>query len=347
MFVRASIGGQRARVRLSNIFGSAPLTIGSARLALHGKGSAIVAGSDRELKFSGKTTVTIPAGGSVTSDAVNLDIAPLADLAISVSAGTPPGTRHSMALRTGYFAPGNQTASVELTDATTTTSWFWISAVDVVAPVNAGAIVVLGASSADGATSTVDANRSWPSVLAERLQANAATRHLAVINMGISGNKVLADTPTAGVSALARFDRDVLDTAGVQWLMLFEGTNDIGGAKQNPASASTAQITAAYKEMIDRAHKRGVKVIGCTLNPFEGVTNYYSEATETMRLAVNDWIRKPGNFDASIDFEAVTRDPANPKQIRPAFNNGDHLHPNDAGYKAMAEAIDLAIFTKR
>jgi lysophospholipase L1-like esterase len=346
MFMRSTIGGKRARVRLSNTFGSSPLAIGAARLAVHGKGSAIVAGSDRELKFEGKLSVTIPPGASVTSDPVNLDIAPLADLAVSVYAPGPtgPATRHSMALRTGYIGAGNQTGVAELTGATTMTSWLWVSAIEVDAPADARAIVALGASSVDGATSTVDTNRSWPSVLAERLQANPATRNISVINMGISGNKVLSDTPTAGVSALARFDRDVLQTAGVGWLMIFEGTNDIGGVRQNPASASTAQLTTAYKELIERARKREIKVIGCTLNPFEGAS-YFSEPGEAIRLEVNAWIRKQGSFDAAVDFEAVTRDSSNPRRIRQVFNNGDSLHPNDAGYKAMADSINLALFS--
>jgi lysophospholipase L1-like esterase len=348
MFVRSSIGGRRVRLQLSNTFGTAPIVLGPVHIALHGQGSAIVSGSDRALLFSGKPTVKIIPGSLVVSDAVNLDVPALADLAISVYTpdGTGQATRQSTALRTNYVAAGDVTGAAELPNATTTQVWAWISGVEVMAPANSGAIVVLGASSTAGTTSTPNTNRSWPSVLAERLQSNAATKNLSIINAGIAGNRVMGDTPTAGISALARFDRDVLGQAGIQWLMLFEGTNDVGGVARDPKSMTADDLIDAYKQMIERAHAHGIKVIGCTLNPFQGMA-YYTEQSEAVRLAVNNWIMTSGAFDASIDFDAVTRDPANPKQLRPAFNNGDHLHPNDAGYKAMAEAIDLSIFSKK
>jgi len=346
MFVRVSVGGSRVRVQLSNAFGAAPLVLGPVHIALHGQGSAIVPGSDRPVLFSGKPTVKIPPGAVVVSDPVSLDAPPLGDLAISIyaPAGTGAVTRQATALRTNYVAPGDVTGAAELPGATAMQSWVWISGVEVLAPAGAGAIVVLGASSAAGTTSTLDANRSWPSVLAERLQANPATRNIAVINRGIAGNRVLSDSGTAGLGALARFERDVLATPGVKWLMVFEGTNDIGGLSRDPQSMTADDLIAAYKQMIERARAHGIKVIGCTLNPFQGMS-YYTEQSEAVRLAVNDWIRTSGAFDAVVDFDAVTRDPANPKQLNPAFNNGDRLHPNDAGYKAMAEAIDLGIFS--
>jgi lysophospholipase L1-like esterase len=348
MFVRASVSGSRVRLQLSNMYGTAPLVLGPVHIALHGQGSAIVLGSDRALLFSGKPTVKIPAGAVAVSDAVNLDVPALGDLAISVYApdGTAPAPRQSTALRTNYIAAGDVTGAAELTGATTTPAWLWISGIEVMAPANAGAIVVLGASSAAGTTSTPNTNRSWPSVLAERLQANPATKHLSVINMGIGGNRVLGDSSNAGLGALARFDRDVLGHAGVQWLMLFEGTNDVGGLARDPQSMTAEELIFAYKQMIERAHAHGIKVVGCTLNPFQGMA-YYTELSEATRLAVNKWILTSGAFDATIDFDPITRDPANPKQLNPAFNNGDHLHPNDAGYKAMAEAIDLSIFLPR
>jgi len=348
MFVRTSIAGRRVRVQLSNTFGTAPVTLGPVHIALHDKGSAITQGSDRAVLFSGKPTVKIVPGSLVVSDAVNLDMPALSDLAISVYVpeGTASATRQNTALRTNYVASGDVTGAAELPTASTSQIWSWISSVEVMAPANAGAIVVLGASSTAGTTSTPNTNRSWPSVLAERLQSNAATKNLSVINAGIAGNRVLGDTPTAGISALARFDRDILGQAGVRWLMLFEGTNDVGGLARDPKSMTADDLIDAYKQMIERAHAHGIKVIGCTLNPFQGMA-YYTDQSEAVRLAVNNWIMTSGAFDASLDFDAITRDPANPKQLRPTFNNGDHLHPNDAGYKAMAESIDLSIFSKK
>ncbi len=215
------------------------------------------------------------------------------------------------------------------------------------APADAGAIVAFGDSITDGATSTANTDRSWPSVLATRLAANPATANLAVVNEGISGNRVLGDG--AGVSALARFDRDVLSVAGVKWVMIMEGINDIGiGSRQGaPAGGiSSDALIAGLRQMIERAHTHGIKVIGCTLTPYQGA-GYASEAGEVMREAENNFIRTSGAFDAVVDFEVVTRDPANPKQFLTGFNNTDHLHPNDAGYKAMADSIDLSIFAEK
>lgn len=253
MFIRASVGGRRVRVQLSNTFGTGPLVLGPVHVALHSEGSAIVPGSDRALLFSGKPTVKIPPGTVVVSDPVNLDVPALGDVAISVYApeGTGPATRQSTALRTTYIAAGDVTGAAELTGATTTQAWLWISGVDVMAPANSGAIVVLGASSTAGTTSTPNTNRSWPSVLAERLQANPATKNFSVVNAGIAGNKVLDDTPNAGIGALARFDRDVLSRAGVRWLMLFEGTNDVGSIARNPQGVTADDVIHAYRQMIE------------------------------------------------------------------------------------------------
>ena len=235
-----------------------------------------------------------------------------------------------------------------LNDVTTTRSWYWISAVDVMAPADAGAIVAFGDSITDGATSTNDTDRSWPSALAQRILTTPGAPKLAVLNEGISGNRILADG--AGVNALARFDRDVVGQAGVKWLMILEGINDIGqttsnrgnGPPQNPVSAD--DLIGPMKQMIERAHTHGIRVIGCTLTPYEGA-GYYSEKGEEVRQAVNRWIRTSGAFDAVADYDAVTRDSANPKTFKAGFNDGDHLHPNDAGYKAMADSIDLGMFS--
>ena len=348
MIVHTSIGGRRLRVHLSNDFGTAPLAIGAAHVALRSKDSAIVPASDRALLFSGKPSCTIPAGAQMISDPVDLDVPQAGDVAVSiyVPGETGPATQHATGLHTSYISkPGDFTAAPALTDAATTQSWFLVAGMDVIAPADAAAIVAFGDSITDGAASTPDTDRSWPSQLAQRLLANPATAHIAVANEGISGNRVLRDG--AGVSALARFDRDVLGQAGVKWMIVLESINDIGiGFRANsPATeAVTADdLIAGLRQIIQRAHTHGIKVIGATLTPFEGAA-YYTEKGEEVREAVNRWIRSGSEFDSVVDFDAVTRDPNNPKTFRADFNLRDHLHPNDAGYKAMAEAIDLSLF---
>jgi lysophospholipase L1-like esterase len=232
-----------------------------------------------------------------------------------------------------------------MADATTTRAWYWISSVDVLAPQDAGAIVAFGDSITDGTTSTVDANRSWPSLLSERLVANPATASLSVLNMGIAGNQVLGDG--AGVAALARFDRDVLSQPGVKWLMILEGINDMNlagrGGNASGRTLTADDLIGGMKQMIERAHTHGIKVIGCTLTPFGGA----SDAVEAMRQALNLFIRTGNAFDAMVDFDKVIRDPNDPRQFIKAYNNTDRLHPNDAGYKAMADAIDLGMFAPK
>jgi lysophospholipase L1-like esterase len=349
MVLRTSIGGRRARVELSNVFGTKPLTIGAAHIALAGKESAILPDSDHPLTFGGKPSFTIPAGAQAISDVVDFTVPEMANLAISLylpgETGMP--TTHSTALHTTYISDkGDLTSAVSMQDAKTSRSWYWISGVDVVAPPETGLIVAFGDSITDGTTSTVDADRSWPAILAERFLSNPRIPRFAVVNEGISGNRLLHDV--AGANALARFDRDVLSQPGVKWITVLEGINDIGRATQKNAQAAdavtAAEIIGALRQIIERAHIRGIRVLGCTLTPFEGAF-YYSDAGEAMRQQVNDWIRTGGAFDAFIDFDALMRDPNNPQQIRPEFNIRDHLHPNDAGYKAMAQAFDLAIFS--
>lgn len=350
MIVRTSIGGSRVRVELSNAFGTAPLTLGPAHIALREKESAIVTGSDRALTFNGRATAWIPPGAHLLSDPVALDVPPVSDLAISVyvPAETAPQTMHAIGLHTTYISKaGDFTAAPGLTEPATSQSWYWITGVDVLAPARAAALVTFGDSITDGTTSTPDADKSWPSQLAKRLAANPATANIAVLNEGISGNRLLRDN--AGPSALARFDRDVLARPGVRWVTLLEGINDIGrGLGPNPAAgeAVTADdVIGAMRQLIERAHSHGIRVIGCTLTPYGGAA-YYSDAGEQIRQAVNRWILTGGAFDAVVDFDVVTRDAEHPLQIRPPFNIRDHLHPNDDGYKAMADAIDVGLFTK-
>src|SRR5580658_9286321 len=347
MVVHTSLGGRRARVQLSNAFGTTPLKIGAAHVALRDKESAIVPASDHVLTFSGKASFTIPPGAEIISDPLDLDVPKLGDLVISVyvPGEVPAPTTHGTGLHTTYISKaGDFTAAPSIADATKSQAWYLISSVDVMAPPDTRLVVAYGDSITDGATSTPDTDSSWPSQLAQRLLGNKATSNVAIVNQGISGNRVLSDG--AGVSALARFDRDVLAQPGVQWVIVMEGINDIGlGAKLTGDSAVTADdLIAAHKQMIERAHMRGIKVIGATLTPFLGAA-YYSDEGEAIRTALNEWIRTGKAYDAVIDFAAATRDPENPKQIRPAYNIRDHLHPNDAGYKAMADAFNLSMFT--
>jgi len=350
MVVRVSLGGRRIRVRLSNAQGRGPLKVGAAHVALHGQGSAIVTGSDRGLRFNGKGTVMIPAGAQMISDAVDLEVPALGELAISVfvPGDSGPPTLHGVALQTTYISvPGRDlTGEASMEGGTTAEYWCWLSGVDVLAPADAAAIVAYGDSITDGATSTANTNRSWPSILAQRLQANRATKDLAVVNTAISGNRLLHDF--IGTSALARFERDVLSEPGVKWVTLLEGINDIGFSNlptAPPGEGVTADdVIGALRQIVERAHVHGIKVLGGTLTPYAGAA-YYDEKGEASRETVNQWIRTSGVFDAVVDFDAVVRDPKNPKQIRADFNISDHLHPNDAGYKAMADAIDLAIFS--
>jgi lysophospholipase L1-like esterase len=348
MIVHTSIGGGRARIQLSNAFGTTPLNVGAVHVALRDKGSAIVPTSDRALTFSGKAQVTIPPGAEIVSDAVDLNVPKLGDLVVSVyvpdEAKEP--TSHLTGLHTTYISkPGDLSGAPAIADATTTESWYWLSGVDVLAPADAGLIVAFGDSITDGATSTADTDSSWPSRLAQRLLANKATTNLAIVNEGISGNRLLHDG--MGISALARFDRDVLALPGVKWLIVMLGINDIGFGSLASSEAVTADdVIAAHKQLIDRAHLHGIRVMGATLRPFAGAL-YYSEGGEAIRQAVNQWIRTSKAYDAVIDFDMATRDPENARQIRSAYNIRDHLHPNDAGYKAMADAFNLSIFTSK
>jgi lysophospholipase L1-like esterase len=345
MVVRVSLGGSRVRVRLANTYGATPLVIGAAHAALHLQDSAILPGSDRALSFGGKGTVTIPPGAEVLSDPISLTLPALGELVLSVyvPSETGPASDHFSSFRTTWISKeGDLTSAAEFTDASTLEGWFWIAGVDVEAPATAGTIVAFGDSITDGATSTVNADRSWPNELARRLQANRATARVAVVNEGIGGNRILSDE--FGVNALARFDRDVLAQPGVKWLILLEGINDLNfpprSGPQIYKQASAEDLIVAMKQMVERAHTHGIKVIGGTLTPFGRATEY----VEAQRQILNEFIRNGKVFDGVADFDKAARDPKDPMQFREGYNNTDRLHPNDAGLKAMAEAIDLSLF---
>jgi lysophospholipase L1-like esterase len=343
--VRASIGGSRVRVVLSNVFGTAPLEIGAAHIGLR-QADASLAGAARPLTFSGSAKATILPGAVLLSDAVDLAVQPLAELSIDLFVpgelgnGPSPVTTHQGAAQTNYLSPpGNHSGIATMPVSARTTSWFLLARVEVAAPAGAGAVVAFGDSITDGARSTTDMNARWPDHLARRLSARRVPA-IAVLNAGISGNRVLGDG--AGLSALARFDKDVLMQTGVTHVVIMEGINDIGIARSNPGP-SAADLIAGHTQLIERARARGLRVYGATLTPFEGAA-YWTPEGEAKRQALNEWIRTSGAYDGVIDFDMVTRDPAAPTKFLPAYDSGDHLHPGDAGYKAMGEAVDLALF---
>jgi lysophospholipase L1-like esterase len=345
--VRTSVGGRRLRVVLSNTFGTSPLTIGAAHVAVRDLGSAIATGSDRVLTFSARPTISIPAGAVVFSDPVDLAVGPMSDLAIDLylpgNTNTPsPLTYFGGALQTSYVSEtGNHAGTPGFPVVATTASWFLVSRVEVMAPVSVGAIVTVGDSITAGSRSTPDTNNRYPNHLARRLSGLASP--MAVLNAGIGGNRVLSEGAfNAGINVVARFDRDVLQQTGVTHVIVLEGINDIGVARENP-TPTAEDLIAAHKQLIERAHTRGLKIFGATLTPFEGAVAF-TAAGETKRQALNQWIRTSGAYDGVIDFDLATRDPSQPARFLPQYESGDHLHPSDAGYKAMADAIDLSLF---
>lgn len=346
--VHISEGGPSIRVQLTNEFSAQSLTIAAAHIALSAGNGAIQSGSDHILTFDGRSSVTIPAGAVVFSDPVPMRVAALSDLAVSVylpRQDLNETTCHNDAQSTNFITAGNTTAADTLTAARPIYSWCFVKGIDVSEQDSqAASIVTFGDSITDGWQSTRDANRRWPDVLASRLQANPTTSHLAVLNEGISGNRLLHNG--AGPDALSRFDRDVLAQSGVKYVIILEGINDIGAVARprEPGDNITAQdITFALSQLITRAHTHGIKVIGATLTPYVGA-GYASPQGEQIREAVNQWIRTSGAFDAVVDFDKITRDPAKPSMFLPAYDSGDHLHPNDAGYKAMGSTVDLSLF---
>ena len=349
--VRTSAGGSRARVVLSNTFGNAALTIGAAHIAPRESDDAIRTGQGRPLTFGGRSTITIPANAVVYSDPVALTVAPLSDLAVDLYLPGTTNTQAPLAVHTGAFQTsyisetGNHAGVAKLPSVATTRSWFVLSRVEVDAADAAGVVVAFGDSITDGAASTADTNSRWPDVLARRLLSSPTPVKMGIVNAGIGGNRVLSEgTYGAGVNALARFEVDALSQTGVTHIIVMEGINDIGNARQNP-TPTAEDLIAAHKQMIVRAHAKGVKIFGATLTPFWGA-NYYTDAGEAKRQALNEWIRTGKAYDGVVDFDKATRDPGDPKKMLAAYDSCDHLHPSDAGYKAMGEAIDLSLFRK-
>jgi lysophospholipase L1-like esterase len=348
--VHVSIGGSRVRVVLGNEFGTAPLIIGAASIALRDKEAKIAANSSRALVFGGRPSVTIPAGASMISDPVDENVPPMGDLAIDLylpdemTPVTSPLTVHAGASQTNYVSStGNFAGSADLPVLTTTPSWYVIERVEVTAPADTGAIVTFGDSITDGARSTPNTNNRWPDHLAKRLLARPGNAKLAILNTGIGGNRLLSDSiANFGINALARFDRDVLAQPGAAYVVVLEGINDIGQGRANPVP-SAADLIAAQQQMIERAHAHGLKIFGATLTPFEGAA-YFTPEGEAKRQAINNWIRTSKAYDGVIDFDSATRDPASPGKFLPLYDSGDHLHPNDAGYEAMGKSIDLNLF---
>ena len=359
MVVRPTIGGERLRIRFSNEFGTAPLVIGAAHIALVSKGAKIVPESDRVLTFAGKPSTSIPPGSPVLSDAVDLRVLPFAEIAVSIylPGKTPASSTHFWAQHETYISgPGDFTAKENTPDAAPKTSWYWLADVEAWASGQTSATVTLGDSITDGVGAKQGEYSDWPDVLASRLAGKQGSLQSAILNEGIGGNRILHDG--AGVSALARFDRDVLAQPGVTNLIVLEGINDIGwphmkprasanGPSQNQSpfaeeAVSAQDLIAGLQQIIERAHEHGIRVFGATLTPFEGA-DYYSADGEVTRQAVNQWIRTSGAFDGVFDFDAAVRDPNQPSRFREDYQSGDHLHPSAAGYKAMADVINLSV----
>jgi lysophospholipase L1-like esterase len=342
-----SVGGRAVRIVVSNAYGKAPLIIGEARVARTDAGPAIVQGSDRPLTFGGETRVVIPPGAPAISDPVELDVPALSDLSVSVYVpeATPIDTFHWSGQQTGYLAKGNVTPATSIAPDATFTPRLFVSAVLSTGGGPRRVVAAFGDSITDGSSASLDLNQRWPDRLAERL----APHRIGAINSGISGNQLLKDG--MGANAVARFERDVLSQPGVESVIVLIGINDIGGLESTTVPTA-GELIAGYRQLIAQAHSRGVRILGATITPFEGalegfVEGYYTPEKEQVRTLVNAWIRTSGEFDAVVDFDLALRDPEHPTRIDGAFDSGDKLHPNDAGYRAMADSIDLSSLLRR
>lgn len=352
MIARISIGGARVRARISNAYGARDLAIGAAHLGLRSQDASMVPGSGRPLTFNEVSSATIPAGAFVVSDPVDLDVPPLADLAVSVFlpgkvSGTFRLTGHSNGHQTNHISlPGDFASAIDLPVQEATDAFLFLSGVEVLAPREAGGIVAFGDSLTEGNISKLDANHRWPDQLARRLMARQGGRLLGVVNQGIGGNRMLHDR--RGDNGLRRFDRDVLAQPGVTHVIVLIGVNDLRNSSGNADQVVTAEeMIAGLRQLVVRAHAGGIKIFGGTLLPWENETfngGFYTPEGEVKRQAVNAWIRESGAFDAVIDFEAALCDPSHPTRMLPEWDSGDHLHPSDPGYLRMAECIDLALF---
>jgi lysophospholipase L1-like esterase len=359
MVVRPTLGGERLRIRFSNGFGTTAIAIGAAHVALLSKGAQIIPESDRVLTFGGRASVNIPPGAPMLSDPVDLKVPAFAEVAISIylPGKTPGSSTHFWAQHETYISgPGDFTSKTDIPNPTVRMSWYWLSDLEMWGSNQTGATIAFGDSITDGVGAKQGEYSDWPDMLASRLAGKQGSSQLAVVNEGIGGNRILHDG--AGVSALARFDRDVLAQPGVTSLIILEGINDIGwphmkpqplpgGAtpKEGPFAGevvSAQDLIGGLQQLIDRAHQHGIRVFGATLTPFEGA-DYYSANGEVTRQAVNQWIRTSGAFDGVFDFDAAVRDPNHPSEFREDYQSGDHLHPSAAGYKAMAAAVDLSV----
>jgi lysophospholipase L1-like esterase len=345
--VFTSIGGNAIRLRLTNVFGSFPLQIGQVTVAEAGRGAAAVPGTVHQVTFGGSAAFQIPAGGEILTDPAAIRVRPLENLAVSVylPGWTGPATFHSDAQQVNWEAAGDHVAD-EGAGAFTrpTQSWYYLSGLIVRSPGSAGTVVAFGDSITDGLHSTVGGNARWPNDLARRLDVLPGPA-LAVTDEGIGGNRVLNDSLCCGISGDTRFEADALDQPGVRDIIVLEGINDFGWSQMRPnrlvsptTDVSAAEVIDGYEQLIAQAHTSGVRIFGATLLPYRGC-GYYTAAGEAKREAVNGWIRTSGDFDGVIDFDEVMRDPADPLRLNPAYDSGDHLHPNDAGYQAMADAV--------
>jgi len=359
--VHLSIGGKTLRVHLSNAFGTSALRLTSVHIArpVSPAGSAIDAASDKGLLFGGSPDVIIPPGAQYVSDPIDYSVAPLSDLAITFHVAVPPSpeTGHPGSRATTYILPGDVVSQTELTGAKTVEHWYVIAGIDVSAPAGAFSVVALGDSITDGHATTTNGNDRWTDVLARRFQANPSTRNVAVLNHGIGGNHLLTDG--LGPNVLARFDRDVLAQAGVRYVIVLEGVNDLGGLarvadESDPRHALLVhRMIGSFEQIIARAHAANIKVIGATILPdggsqynHPGTSDRPGTADDSDRQQVNQWIRATGHFDAVVDLDKVMADPQDPTHMLAAYDSGDHLHPSPAGYKVMGEAFPFSLFTK-